>query len=299
MRFASPALLAGLVLVAACGSADPNPSGNPSTDGPVKATINGQAWASSASTSAIRSANGLYSITALSLTGDYSLIFSLYNIGATGTYPLGTGPQLFGGNVVVSKVGASGWSTPLTGNAGQIVISTLTATRMTGTFSFTANPLTGTGNLAVTNGTFDIPVSGTAAFGPIADNIGGRYTGTISGTAFGIGSMSAILTTGASPTLTIAASNVERNIVLSLTNMTGAGTYALSAASPVRTLQITGSPTSQTATWNSQGTGGSGTVIITSVTASRVVGSYTATLVPLAGGATGNLTVTANFDVSR
>lgn len=71
----------------------------------------------------------------------YSLIFKLYNIGAPGTYPLGTQLSLTGGTVVVSKPGSSGWSRALTGAAGQIVITSVTASRISGTFSFTGTLL--------------------------------------------------------------------------------------------------------------------------------------------------------------
>ena len=39
--------------------------------------------------------------------------------------------------------------------------------------------------------------------------------------------------------------------------------------------------------------------ITTAAVASRVIGTFTATLVPLSGGATGNLTVTGTFDMGR
>jgi len=289
--------LAALALMAGCsGSAtlQPGPLGN----GPVTATINGQSWTSNATAGAIRQPSGLYSLTALGPSADYTLIFALHNIGGTGTFPLGTLPMLTGGTVVVSKVGSPGWSTPLNGLAGQISITTLTATRMVGTFSFTAAPLTGTGVLTVTSGTFDVPVTGTAPFAALPDNIGGRFAATVAGVASGVNGVSSILTTGAAPTLTIVAGG-ERTINISLANMTGAATYILSAATPARSIQVTGSGTSQTATWYSQGQGGTGTVTITSATASRIVGSFSATLVPLAGGAAGLLTVSGTFDFGR
>lgn len=300
MRAAPVAACVSLLFAAACGGSTSGPSGNQNTTGPVTATINGQAWASASSAAAIRSAAGLYSLTALNVTGDYSLIFTLYNIGATGTYPLGTGLQLYGGLVTVSKPGTTGWSTPLNGAAGQISITTLTATRIAGTFSFTASPLIGTGSsLTVTNGTFDVPVTGSVPFAALPDNVGGRFGGTINGSAFAVAQATALVTTSNPATLTIVASNGERNLTMSLANFTGAGSYTLSAATPVRSLQMSGAPGNLIATWNSQSSGGSGTVVITSITAARIIGSYSATLAPLAGGASGNLTVTGTFDIGR
>lgn len=298
MRLPTPSFLVGLVLTVSCGSSDPTPTGNSGANGPVKATINGQAWASGSSAAAVRTSPGQYSLSALSLTNDYSLTFFLYNIGGTGIYPLGNHSSLSGGMIVVSKPATSGWMTPLTGAAGQIEITALTATRIAGTFSFTGTPVTGTGNLAVTNGTFDVPVTGSVAFGTLPDNLGGRFALAVNGTSSGVGGVGSILTTGTPPTLVIVAAG-ERTMSIRLTNMTGAGTYTLSATGALRSIELTGSPTSQTATWASQPAGGSGSVTITSVTATRIVGSYSATLVPTGGGATGNLTVSGTFDFGR
>jgi len=62
---------------------------------------------------------------------------------------------------------------------------------------------------------------------------------------------------------------------------------------------VAGVPGNPMATWASQVAGGSGSVQVTSVTASRIVGSFSATLVPIAGGATGNLAVSGNFEIGR
>jgi hypothetical protein len=256
-------------------------------------------WAANIAT-AVHAAPGLYSITGLQTTaGGYSMVFQLGNIGGPGTYALGTTQQMFGGAVSVSHTTLGGWSTPLNGAAGEFVVSTLTATRMTGAFNFTATPLTGaaTTPLAVTNGAFDIAVTGNP--GALPANAGRRITATIGGASFNAAAASVILTTGASPTLTIVGNNSERTVTISLMNVTAAGTFPLSSALPIRTLQVGGAPGNPLASWASQATGGSGTVIVSSLTASRIVGSFTATLVPLGGGATGTITVTGNFDMGR
>ena len=86
---------------------------------------------------------------------------------------------------------------------------------------------------------------------------------------------------------------------IALANVTAAGTYALSAVGPVRSIQISGIPGNAAATWGSQLAGGSGSVTITTFSASRVIGTFTGTLVPLAGGATGNLAIAGTFDMGR
>jgi len=73
----------------------------------------------------------------------------------TGTFSLNTG-QL---NLVnISSATGQTWSTVAPGSTGSIVITTYTANRIAGTFSFTAAALSGgaTGTLTVTNGSFDV-----------------------------------------------------------------------------------------------------------------------------------------------
>lgn len=268
-------------------------------NGPMSARLNGiESWTASTG-AAVHVAPGLYSITGIRTTApNYTFVFQLANIGAAGTYPLGAGPQIFGGTATVSTPTLGSWYTPANGAAGEIVISTLTDTRIAGTFSFSAAPLSGAvSNLGVTSGVFDMPLTGTAAALP--DNAGSKVTATINGVAFAAGSAASVLTTGASPTLTLNGNNLERTISISVANVPATGTYALSSATPVRTIQVTGAPGSATATWASQSTGGSGTVTITSITSTRITGGFNATLVPLGGGATGTLTVTGNFSMGR
>lgn len=54
----------------------------------------------------------------------------------------------------------SSWSTPLNGASGSATITTLTATRIAGTFQFDADDILGAAtSVAVTAGEFDITVS--------------------------------------------------------------------------------------------------------------------------------------------
>lgn len=300
-----PSLLRVCILaaaLAACGgSKSTSPGGNNNLPA-VSAKINGAAWQPSIAVTAINAAAGLYSITASQVSGanNYTMVFALYNIKGPGTYPLGVGPNVFGGTATLSRPPSGGWTTPLNGASGEITITTLTATRLVATFSFTADPITSgtTGTMTVTEGALDIPVSGTGGFA--LPNQGSKVVGTIGG-PFNAAVASGILNNpgGASPTLTIVGSNITRSLTISLSSMTGPGTYTLNAGTPIRTIQVSGSPGNPTATWASQVTGGSGSVTISSVTADRIVGSYTATLASLTGGATGSLAVSGTFDVAR
>jgi hypothetical protein len=292
--------LAFLFALMACESETAGPAGpNPGNTG-LSARIDGAAWSPDLPVTAVNGAAGLYSISGFKSAG-YTMVFQLANITGPGTYALGVDHTVFGGAVTLSRPPSSGWSTPLNGAAGELIINTLTATRMAGTFHFDAAPLlTGTtGNPRVTDGVFDLPVSGTG--GVALANQGNKVTGTMGGTSFAASSALATITNVGinSPLLTITATNGTRSISIGIAGMTGPGTYALSSTTPVRSIGSSGIPGNLLATWASQGAGGSGVVQITSVTSSRIIGSFNATLVALGGGATGNLTVTGNFDMAR
>ncbi len=53
---------------------------------------------------------------------------------------------------------SSGWSTPQSAASGSLIITTLSASRMAGTFGFNTSAMTGqaTGSVTVTEGSFDI-----------------------------------------------------------------------------------------------------------------------------------------------
>lgn len=289
-------------LLAGCGgggTTDPNGNGGNNNGLPnFTAKIDGAAWQAAVAVTAQNPMPGLYSITGSKFTGTdpYTMIFSLWNIKGPGTYPLGVGAQMQGGSVVLSHPQSSGWSTPLNGASGSITITTLTATRLVATFTYAADGsvVGGTGTKVITEGSMDIPVAGTG--GLAAENQGHVFTGNIGG-SFAAGGAAMVLT-GSPTNLTIVANNLVRSITLGVANMTGPGTYALSANTPVRTIGVSGMPGNLLASWTSQ-VGGSGTVTITTMSATRVIGSFSATLTPISGGATGNMTVSGNFDMGR
>jgi hypothetical protein len=295
-------VLALLLALAACKS--DSATGPGGTDGlpAFTAKIDGTAWQATFAVTAQNPTPGLYSITATRTTGSnaYTMVFALYNIRGPGTYALGVAPNVFGGTAQLSQAPSSGWATPLNGVAGEIVITTLTATRMVATFQFTAEPILSgtTGTKVVTEGKLDIPVAGTGGVAP--DNAGSRVTGSVGGAFSAAGATATITNVGGSnPIFTLVANNSVRGLSISLANMTGPGTYALSATTPIRTIGVTGTTGNLLATWASQGAGGSGSVTISSLTATRIAGTFNATLVPLGGGATGNLTVSGTFDMGR
>jgi hypothetical protein len=86
-------------------------------------------------------------------------------------------------------------------------------------------------------------------------------------------------------------------LVLTIGNATGAGTHSLNAtAGGDGSNLVVGSST--TAGWSTGFSGGTGTVTITSLTANRIVGTFTATAVP-SQGSTSNLVITnGKFDIT-
>jgi hypothetical protein len=289
-------------LLTACGGGDPtNPGGGGGGVTNFTAKIDGVDWAPDFSPSAVNAAAGLYSITGFKALGsnNYTMVLGLSNITGPGTYPIGVTPQVFGGSGQLSQPPGSGWTTPLDGQAGEIVITTLTPTRLVATFEFVATPLMGTSvNKTVTEGQFDIAVTGTA--GLALANQGSSFTGSL-GTQSYIGATAAsILTTGPNPILTITTTSVgtnsSRTITISLVDMTAAAPYTLSATAPIRSIQV-GDGLGMV--WTSSTTGGSGMVTISTITAQRIIGSFTATVVGVAGGATGPLTISGNFSMGR
>jgi hypothetical protein len=289
-----------VLALAACGGGDgpTNPNGDGVTN--FTAKIDGVDWNAEYAPVVSNPQAGMYVISGMRVTGaTYTMAFTLHNITGPGTYPLGVNLQVFGGTALLSDA-SSGWNTQLDGAAGEIVITTLTATRIVATFEFVGSPLTNTAaTRTVTEGQFDITF--TAGSGPVtAANRGSSMTGSISG-PFTAAQVTHQLTNigGATPTLIIIGHNLIRSITISLANVTAAGTYTLSAGSS-RTITASTDPSSITAVRTSGLAGGSGSVIIGTLTADRIQGTYTATLVPAAGSTVaGNLTISGEFNLGR
>ena len=300
----------GVAAVAACGGDSGGGSTDPGSTGEFKfsAKIDGASWVSTGGVERVGvpiTLPGLYVLTGTNLSGgtSYTIAISLYNIGGPGTYPLGVGVSVPGGNVVLSSL-AGGWRTAQTGADGTITITTLTASRIEGTFTFTAVPFTGgaTGNKTVTDGAFVLEVKPTGTVGPLPDNAGNKVTATLNGAAFNAADVSSSFIPS-SGLFTVVGNNSTRSMAFTLAGVptAGVGTYALSNGSPTRTLGVTVlNGTQVVGMYNSSAGGSSGSVTITSVTATRIKGTFTATLGAAGSGATGTMAVAnGTFDVGR
>jgi hypothetical protein len=269
----------------------------------LTATINGACWVSNAGAESIGVQHvlpGVYTLSGSQVGGlnPYIINISLYNIRGPGTYPLGVGPTVPGGYAIVSNT-AGGWSTPQSGADGTITFTALTDTHMTGTFSFVADSSLGAvhGPADVENGDFDVNVHAQGAIGPVPDNAGSVVTATVGGASWNAAAVAATYS-NASGTghFVIASNNSTSGLGISISGITGPGTYAFGANGA---LTVGNTVATLSHTWSTLGAGGGGTLTITSITSTRVKGSFSATLGPAPGlQTTGTLTVTdGTFDV--
>lgn len=230
-----------------------------------------------------------------------TILIQLYNIDSVGTYRLGMSGTNVGGYAQVTDLLPRGWGTPLSGAAGTVTITTLGQGRIAGSFAFTADSSLGTaqGQRVVTNGQFDLLLAGTFAILP--DNYGSRVDGTVGGAAWNAATVVMQLQSG---TLVIGANNTAYSISIGKTSFAGVGSYALGSAPGDPVVVMSGPWTNPNGPVNccwGGGTGNTGTLQITSLTATRIQGTLSATLVPTpATAATTPLTLTnITFDIGR
>lgn len=312
MRRSVGYLLLAALLVACSESAGPATNTPEST---FTARINGQPWVSGPGgvlTNGIAYAQpGVYVITGAA-TGGYELSIELHNIGKTGSYPLGVGSSVAGGTLVVSDAN-DGWSTALTGAAGAIQITTLTATRIAGTFSATLTPILeeeSSGIVSVSEGKFDLQVVANGTVGPLPESAGGSVSATLNDVDFNASAVSSsyLVASIGGGTLTVNASNHFRSLTIELRGVSEPGEYALSTGGMVgddpRSIRfITASNVTNTSSnsWNSYGPGSSGTVTVTTLSSSRIIGTFSATLLPASNSQTVETMTIVNgaFNVGR
>ena len=277
----------GLALLAACGG--DGGSGPDGGDADFSATIDGADWtAASQSTAVATGQNGTFTIVGGSAgSTPRAITMTLYNIGAAGTYPFGVGPTVAGGIGSVST-GSSSYSTPLNGAAGTVTITTLTASRIAGTFAFTAGTDPVLRN--VTGGHFDLPFTASGSIA-VPDYAGNLFTGTVNGAPWNAATV--VMVSGpSSGTLAVGVSNLTYQISIIISGWTGTGAYDLGTGVS-RTMSATAGDLSGDA-WGGSGLS-TGTFTVTSASATRVSGSYDVTLMPASGAATGNLHFVGSF----
>ena len=270
------ASLSLLGFMSACGGGDSTNPG-PGNGSSFKATIDGASWTSSTSAAAATT-GGIFTLVGSQIGASVtSMSLSLYSIGAPGTYPLGVTGSVAGG-IATLTTSPSSWSTPLTGAAGSVTITAVSATRIAGTFNYSATPTLGasvTNTRVVTAGEFDLPVTGPATL-VVPDGAGGKVNGTVAGVPFNAATVVSV-TPPSSGTLTLAGGNNVYTLNFIVSGYAGANTYTLGTGAQ-RTIQVTNATTSKV--WGGSNATTSGTVVITSATSTRIKGTFTATLQP-------------------
>jgi hypothetical protein len=292
-----------LALLSGCGGGSPTDDGGGGGDGSADftATIDGQAWAAeeiSFQVTGSPQVPGSLTISGAhvqSATNYRTLSLSLSFIPGTGTFPLGinigTTPGGTGSVTVVAGASSfTSYATPLSGSAGSVTITTLTSSRMVGTFTFTAANIVGAGTQAVTNGAFDIdlPAGFVAATG---NNRGSTITATIGGQPW---VAATVVPVGQTGIFVVGGQNTERSVSITPTLVVSPGTYPIGNGTNGISVHVI-----NTGTANSWGptNGSTGSVTFTSTGGGRISGTFSGTLAPV-GGSLGNLTVTNGaFDI--
>lgn len=290
------------VVLAACGGGGGGalgPGGGGSAS--FTATINGQSWAADTLGFTVTGNPGvpgsliISGVEVVTPTNYKTLSLTVSFIGATGSYPMGinigTTPGGTGSSVVVSGSNVTTYLTPLSGAAGTVTITSLTASRMKGTFSFTADPSPGPGaSLTVTNGTFDVALpNGFTAVPPA--NHGSTVSANLGATAFNAATVTGIGDLGLGSFVVGGQSTVYSLTITTSMPITAPGSYTLGTEVSLSVLNF-----QSTDSWAAL-TGATGTVTVTSIGNGRVAGTFDAVLVPL-GTTVGNLTVSnGSFDV--
>jgi hypothetical protein len=308
-------LLCSLAACGGGGSATTGPNVG-TTNGTFTATIDGQAWVSntnqtaggSSAANAIPGTVTLIGTKTVSATSYTTITLALGYLSGPGTYPLGVnaGTTAGGSGIVFAVQGTSigTWSTNLIGNAGTVTITSLTSTRIVGTFQFTAPPqsfTTTTGTRNVASGAFDLPLPANFTVAP-ATNKGSKITGTVGGAAWNAATVIAI---GAGGALGISASTDSLSLSLVSGRAVAAGsTYPIGGISggtggsaPLAGAVMQIIKTGTSLGWTSgSGTSAVGSFTVATLSGNRATGSFSATLIGGAG-TSGTLAVSGTFDV--
>lgn len=279
-------LMAAALSVACGGGGDGDGGGGPGGQTNMTAQVDGNDFGALGTAS--RSAGGIYVLTGIDAPNAISIM--LYNIPGPGTYALGMNATGFGGQGIVSN-SSDGWGTVLNGRAGSITITTLTDTRIAGTFHFDAEPLSGnsTGTREVTAGEFDMLMQTAGAWTPPNPWAGSQLNGRV-GTDTIVGATMAVVFNANN--LLFNASDLDHVFAITFQDLTTTGSFSFRDAIPTRRIQYTDPNGSFVYLTDSTSTGN---ITITSVNANRIAGTYTATLKRL--GAAGTINVSGNFDV--
>jgi uncharacterized protein DUF6252 len=272
----------------------------------MTATLDGKAWTAGSSFAIeVSAVASRYLISGTETSTNTSISLSIGDIAGVGTYPLGVDGVFVAGGLGSVAIGATQtWNSPSSGAAGTVTITSLTAKRIAGTFSFNANAATGgaTGTRSVTTGVFDVPFNSDAALRPLPDSIGSKLTATLNGQPFNAASVSGGTTNAGTPNgfMTMNAFNDKQSLLFTFAAPIAAGTFPLSYTAANFMWVVDPSavkPAGANCCWGVSGD--AGTITFTSLTKTRAKGTFNITLSPQPGtAARGTLAITnATFDM--
>jgi hypothetical protein len=286
------------------GGSDPSPGG-PAGGDTLRATIQGQAWAADAGRLVVQDASTASAPGSLRISGSQiasptsfvTLRIDLAFIGGPGTLPLGVNglTTAGGGGGVDSQQGTTAefWATQLSGAAGTATITSLSATRVAGTFAFTAAALPGTtGSRTVTAGTFDVALPSGFAAAP-ASNPGSSVSASLDGAAWNAATV--VGSQGGPGVFSVSAINTSRQFTLLPTSpITAPGTVLIGGGVRLTLIdQVTGTA------WGGTGAD-TGTVTFTTVpglSGGRATGTFSGTLAPIGAAGPPVVVTGGTFDV--
>lgn len=152
-----PCVVGAAMLAVSCNSSSSGgtgPTTNLVTNGTFSATIDGAAWSPFGQVVVRRVTNNTLGMTAISST--YGMTVALNGISGPGTFNVGAN-GLQGSQILVVKGSSGSWVSNNPGGTGSMTFTTFTSSHVTGTFSFDAPPISGSGAaLHVVNGVFDL-----------------------------------------------------------------------------------------------------------------------------------------------
>jgi hypothetical protein len=279
-------LLPALVTIA-CGGGGPTAptTGSPMSPAPsTGATLTFKVDGSSVTASSVAAgyAGGILSIGGGDSSRNITLGFALAPTSAgTGTYTLGplsgTNAQVYIGNPV------AGWQAGVGFGSGTITVNSLTSTAASGTFSFSLVAVAGsgaTGTKAITEGVFNVTF--TAVPSPPPTPSGGS---TLSAVIDGVAWSSSLSRRATLTSNLLAITGQDTNSrVITLVVPISAGLQVPPSSAPTISLDFPGNlgvvgMVLGAQHWDNGFAGGAGSLTVTSISATRVTGTFTVTLV--------------------
>ncbi len=228
--------------------------------------------------------NGAFALTATLINGQLSvsgadntntLQIILGGVTGPGTFPISS--QRANAAGLVQNGTALSWGAGPTTGSGTVTISSLTSTSVAGTFTLTLTALNGGASRTITNGVFNVPLSTSSAVPPSVPS--GPTTGTPAGLVLNVdgtewrptGAVQATRT--AQGFVTIGAADVPARGFSVAILASAVGTYSLNNPASHNALYSLG-----TQTWFTSRPGGGGSITISSISTTRVTGSFDMTL---------------------